>query len=226
MRLPAGQHDGAIDHVAKLADVAGPVVGEQFLAGFVGEFQTRPAVLAAEMIEEEIDQQRNIAATFAQRRDDQLEHAEAVVKIFTEFFLLHVALQILVGGGDHANIDFDLLRAADGHEGMAFENAEQLGLAFEGHLADFVEEQHAAVGLLEKADMVAIGAGEGAGFVAEELAFHQLVRDGGAVDAKHRSIGAGAGFMNARGRRALCRSRFRRAGGRSRWLWRRGRFCL
>ena len=85
----------------------------------------------------------------------------------------------------------DFLRAADGQERMPFQNAQQLGLALQRHLADFVEEQRAQVGLLEEADVVAVGAGERAGFVAEELAFHQVGRNGRAVDAQHRPIGRG-----------------------------------
>ena len=55
-RVVVGQHDGAVEHVAKLPHVAGPVVGEQLRAGRVGEAQIGPAVLAAEVVEEEIDQ--------------------------------------------------------------------------------------------------------------------------------------------------------------------------
>jgi glutamyl-tRNA reductase len=41
------------------------------------------------------------------------------------------------------------------------------------HLADLVEEQRAAVGGLEEADLLAIGAGERAALVAEQLALEQ-----------------------------------------------------
>ena len=66
--IVAGQDDGAIDHVAQLADVARPVVGEEFLAGFRGELQIGAAVLAAEVIEEIVHQHFDIAAAVAQRR--------------------------------------------------------------------------------------------------------------------------------------------------------------
>ena len=51
-------------------------------------------------------------------------------------------------------------RGADRQERVAFENPQQLGLAFERQFADFVEKQRAQVGLLEEARVVAVGAGE------------------------------------------------------------------
>ena len=59
------------------------------------------------------------------------------------------------------------LAGADSLEGAFLQNAEQLGLHFEGDVADFVEEERAAVGQLEAADLVAVGARERALDVAE-----------------------------------------------------------
>ena len=57
---------------------------------------------------------------------------------------------------------------------------------------DLVEEQRAAVGDLEQAARVALGAGEGAAHVAEQRRFQQRLRDGGAVLADERAIAARA----------------------------------
>ena len=51
-----------------------------------------------------------------------------------------------------------------------------------GHVADFVEKERAAVGLFEFAEMVGGSAGEGAFFVAEEFGFDQFGGNGGAVE--------------------------------------------
>ena len=91
---------------------------------------------------------------------------------------------------------------------MAFENPQQLGLAFERQLADFVEKQRAQVGLLEEADVVAVGAGERAGLVAEELALHEVGRDRGAVDRDHRPIGPRAGAVDRPGDQLLAGAAF------------------
>ena len=58
------------------------------------------------------------------------------------------------------------------------------------HLADFVEEQRAAVGALEQADAIAVGAREAAADVAEQLGFEQRLRNPDAVDRHQRQVRA------------------------------------
>ena len=70
------------------------------------------------------------------------------------------------------------------------QRAQQLHLRVERQLADLVEEQRAAVGLLELADALVDGAGEGALLVAEQDAFDQVFGDGAAVDRDERLAGA------------------------------------
>src|SRR5437870_3116969 len=49
-------------------------------------------------------------------------------------------------------------------------------------VADLVEEDGAAMGRLELADLELVGAGEGASLVTEQFALQQVPRHGGAVD--------------------------------------------
>ena len=51
----------------------------------------------------------------------------------------------------------------------------------QGQVGHFVEEEGTAVGMLEEAEAVLVGAGEAAFFVAEEFAFHQVFGDSTAV---------------------------------------------
>ncbi len=60
---------------------------------------------------------------------------------------------------------------AEGRDFAGFEKAEELGLQVEAEVADLVEEQGAVAGGADDAEVVAIGAGEGAAAVAKELAF-------------------------------------------------------
>ena len=66
--------------------------------------------------------------------------------------------------------------AADAVELAVLEHAQQLHLRGGRHVADLVEEQRAAVGLLEAAGALAIGAGEGAALVTEQLGLEQRLR--------------------------------------------------
>ena len=52
------------------------------------------------------------------------------------------------------------------------------------------------MGLLEAADPIVYGAGEGAFGVAEQLAFHQIFGDRRAIDRNHFRPGPGAGHVN------------------------------
>ena len=58
------------------------------------------------------------------------------------------------------------------------QNAQQPRLRFQRHVADLVEKQRSAVGLLEASRRSRLGTGEGALLVAEQLALDQLARDG------------------------------------------------
>ena len=69
------------------------------------------------------------------------------------------------------------LRAADRLDLALLHGAQQLDLDVERQFADLVEEQRAAIGLDELADMLVGGAGEGALLVAEQDAFDEIVGD-------------------------------------------------
>src|SRR5213079_3622399 len=90
--------------------------------------------------------------------------------------------QIRIRCRDHADVDLDRLAAGDALEPLVLEDAQDLGLELERHVADLVEEQRAAVGELELAFLLLGRAGERALLVAEQLALEQTLRDGGAVD--------------------------------------------
>src|SRR5205085_5271713 len=66
------------------------------------------------------------------------------------------------------------------------EEAKQLRLEVEGKLADLVEEDGAAVGRLDQADLGRGGPGEGAALVTEELGLDEAGRNGAAIDGDPR----------------------------------------
>jgi hypothetical protein len=102
----------------------------------------------------------------------------------------------------------DRLGAADALDLALLQHAQDLGLRRERHVADFVEEDRAAVAEFELAQPLHRRAGERPPFVAEEFALDQIVRDRGAVDRDERFARAGAGLMDRAGEDFLARSRF------------------
>jgi hypothetical protein len=61
---------------------------------------------------------------------------------------------------------------------VLLEHAQDLGLRVGAHVADFVEEQRATVGLLESSDALLVGAGERAFFVAEQFGLEEILLEG------------------------------------------------
>ena len=85
---------------------------------------------------------------------------------------------------------------------------QDLGLQGQRHVADLVEEDGTAVALLELADAPAVGAGEGALFVAEQLAFQEVLRDGRTVQRQERRLGPRAVLVDGAGDQFLAGAAF------------------
>ena len=104
------------------------------------------------------------------------EHGEPVVEILAEAAVVDLAAQIAVRRGDDAHVDRDARRRRRRRRtSPRLEHAQELGLQVERQLADLVEEQRAAVGLLERAGAPRDRAGERAALVAEELALERAL---------------------------------------------------
>ena len=91
------------------------------------------------------------------------------------------------------------------------------------HVADLVEEERAAVRLLEAAAALRDRAGEGALLVAEQLALHELGGHRGAVHLHERLRRAAARGRGSRAPPAPCPCRSRRGSGSARRRGRRAR---
>src|SRR5690349_14345778 len=75
---------------------------------------------------------------------------------------------------DDPHIDPELVLASDAAEAAVIQEAQQLGLQIGRHLPDPVEEHRSLVGEFEQARLAApLRAAEGAGRVAEQLAFRE-----------------------------------------------------
>ena len=107
-----------------------------------------------------------------------------------------ICLEVAVGRRDDPDVDLDALVAAELRELAVLQDVQELGLQRRLHLADFIEHQRAAVGLLELADARRRGAGERAAFVSEELALQQLGRQRRAIHLDERTVAPGGALMN------------------------------
>src|SRR5260370_27166349 len=129
-----------------------------------------------ELVHQELDQQRDVVASFSQSWQSNRKHVEPIVEILAEFFLSDFFAQVAIRGGDDAHVHSDWRSPAHTIELAFLENAKQLNLGFCGEFANFVQKNRSAVGQLEPPQSLGDGSAEGALFMAEQLAFNEAFR--------------------------------------------------
>ena len=127
------------------------------------------------------------------------EDGEAVEQIFAEGAGVDRRVDVAMGGGDDPHVHADLAAAADPLHGALLEHAQQLHLHLGGHVTDLVEKEGAAIGLLEPALVLGMGAGERAFLVTEQDGFQQIPGDRPAIDRDEGLAGAGAQGVDGAG---------------------------
>jgi hypothetical protein len=159
----------------------------------------RPAATgkaSAQAREKILDQQRDIRAALAQRRDRNWHHLLAIEQILAEGSLLDAGDEIGIARRDHARVN--LARAVGAHRAHdpVLEHAQELGLKLQRHLANLVEEDRSAVSRAEEPVARPRRAGEGAALVAEHLGLEQLMRNLRAVDGDESAAAPPRQAMN------------------------------
>ena len=182
--------DGCLfESVLEFANVARPVVAHEPRERLPRERFGREAPVG-HLVEEMVDQEWNVFQALAQRGNFDRDDVEAVEEVLAEAACYHGVGENDVGRGDDAAIGLDRVGSTHAFESSVLEDAKQLGLHSERHFADFVEEQGSPLGEFEPAFFLAVGPGERTAFVAEELAFQQVLGECGAVDREQRSRAA------------------------------------
>ena len=125
----------------------------------------------ANLVDEMALEQGQIFLAILQRRHMDLHHGEPVVQILAETFFGDFRAQVAIGGGDHPHVHFARRERSHPQHFLVLQHAQKLGLGGQRHVADLVQEQRAAVGMLEQAGFVVGRAGEGTAHVPEQLAF-------------------------------------------------------
>src|SRR5690554_2309285 len=125
---------------------------------------------------------QDVGDSLAQRCGTYFEHIQAVVQVLAETAVGYRRLQIHMSGGQYPHINLYGVLPTHALYLLFLEKSQQIGLQLHGQVADLVEEQGAAVGSLDPADLALMGAGEGALFMAEQLRLNQLLGNGAAVD--------------------------------------------
>lgn len=182
----------ALDHGAKLADVAWPVIGAKHGEGVSFELELGLAIELGEFVVEERDEAVDLIHAFAQGWNMQADDIEPEEQILPETFFSHLGGEVAVGGGDDADIDDDGTRMSDRLDLPVLQEAEETRLGRGGQESDLVEEQGSVLGSAHETHVLGGGAAEGSLDVSKELTVDDPVGDRAAVDGHDRSLGKGA----------------------------------
>src|SRR5262245_54112663 len=154
-RLAVARKRGrALDLVAKLTDVPGPVVAYEGFERCRMDAGDAPPVPLASGGHEALGEQRDVLAPGPQRWELDRERDEPVVQVLTKTALGDLGREVPVGCGDDAHVDLARSRVAHGHDLALLEYAQELCLHRARHLGDLVEEDGAFLGRLEEAAAV------------------------------------------------------------------------
>ncbi len=147
-----------------------------------------------------VDEDREVFDAGAERRHLDGEHVETVEKVAAEVAAHDGFFEVAMRGGDDAHVALARDVAADALIDALLQDAQQLHLHRQTHVADLVEEQRAALGDFESSLAGGDGAGEGALLVTEQFALEELGGNGAAVDGDEGTLTARTrGVNGARG---------------------------
>ncbi|VBF82571.1 Uncharacterized protein conserved in bacteria [Burkholderia pseudomallei] len=144
----------------------------------------------------------------AQRRLVELQHAQPVVQVVAKAAFAHRRVEIDVRRGDDPHVDRNRLVPAEPFDLAFLQEAQHARLAFERHVADFVEKQRAAVRRFDTADLALARARECAALVAEQFGLQQMIRNRAAVDRDERRLAALGALVDRERGQLLAGARF------------------
>ncbi|CEL31694.1 hypothetical protein SRM1_05063 [Pseudomonas fluorescens] len=143
-----------------------------------------------------------------QRRQRHFQAVEPVIQILAKTAVLDSLQKIAVSRTDDPHVDSFRL-AADRHHLPVLKHAQETGLQGQRHVADFIKEQCAAIGLLKfAAHAVLARAGKTASAIAEQLTFDQAFRNRRAIEGNEGFARALTGLMHGLGESLFAGARF------------------
>ena len=140
------------------------------------------------LLQKATNQQRNILNPLAKWRNLDRNHGQPKIKIFAKASASSFRFERFIRGGDRSDVNRNLPGITDLSNVTILEHSQKPGLQLLGHRIDFVQEEGPVIALFEKSDFIHHGAGKRSLFMAEQLRFKQVVREGAAIDRNERMM--------------------------------------
>src|SRR4051812_29095780 len=131
-------------------------------------------MLVQRLAQEVLDETGNVVPPTSQWRKGDRDHVEAVEQIFPECPRGDALAKVAMRGGEDPCVDRTLLVRSERSNRSALEDVKELRLEGERHFTDLVEEESAAVRLLEEPGAARGRAREGSLHVPEQLALQEV----------------------------------------------------
>ena len=176
-----GQRDHTADLVFQLPNIAGIVEGGELFDCARGNAEDFSADRVAVLGSEELGEDRNVVAPFAQRQHLEFKPAQAQIKVLPELHRRDEVLERAVGGGDDPNIGDRRFVRSDRLHLALLQKAQQADLKARRDLRDFVVKHRPAVRRAEQAETIRDRAGVSAALVSEQFRLQQVVRHPAAI---------------------------------------------
>jgi hypothetical protein len=89
----------------------------------------------------------NILFAFSQRRHFDMNNVNTLKQVTAKAAVFHFFIDVLIGGRNNSNIDFDRLMATERTKFFFFNGLKQFALHVQGNLQNFIKKYNASIGL-------------------------------------------------------------------------------
>jgi hypothetical protein len=125
-----------------------------------------------------VDEQRNIACSFAKRRKQDGKNVQPIIQVHAESPFCYHLFKILICRGYYPHIDSSRLRTSESFELLLLNHAQELRLKLDRQFANFIEEKRTAIGGLKATYSMCQGSSKGASLMSKEFALDQRSGNG------------------------------------------------
>ena len=175
------------------------MVGLQRLHGCRGNLEAWTAHFATETVEEIVCQCRDVRLPVAQRRQGDGHDVEPIVQVLAKGTALHGLTQSRLVAASRRTLARMSFTPPNALKFLVLHHAQELGLQVGRQIANFIQEDRAAVRHLELPLLLCRGACEGTLFMAKQLAGQQLWGERHAIDRHKGLLGAWTPLMQSAG---------------------------
>src|SRR6185503_13624090 len=143
-----------------------------------------------------VDKDRNVFASLTKRWHIDGENVDSIVKIISETTVGYHRAQVAVRGGNHANIDGNLMCSADAPDLSLLKRAQEFCLHRYVEFSNLIEEQRSPISDFEKSLLICVGACKRTLLVAKQFRLKQVLINGGAINCLEHLLSSRRLIMN------------------------------